>query len=300
MRGRALATASLSRDYGLKTGFAPGRRPWRRRGRSPLSGMKRLALPKSLRSLPRSHWLWPVGAAAKPGPQGESQGREFQRQAGAAAVCLRLHRRGLPQGSARPGQGPEPGQPRGISARALHQQPRERGGHRQLSVEASERARADRGAHATGAAERKVVARIGPAGGGSARPRPPPLQPRIRVVPSNRARLRQSKARVQGHSAGGRGRPSCRRPRRATAAAAAETVRHFRLIGGGAASGLRRRLLGFLAAALADTAGGLRLEERLGGSRRRLGSRLPRLPRGGRSRPRRGPAARPRRRFAPR
>ena len=52
----------------------------------------------------------------------------------AAAVRHRLHRRRLPQGAAGPGQEPWPVRARQLPARALHQQPRERGGAGRLSA----------------------------------------------------------------------------------------------------------------------------------------------------------------------
>ena len=90
----------------------------------------------------------PAGAMAAIGHLGAGRtaaarhlaGREFQRQAAGPAVCLRLHRRGLPQGPAGARPRPVSGQPRELPARALHQQPRKRRGAGRLSFEDPERA----------------------------------------------------------------------------------------------------------------------------------------------------------------
>ena len=78
-----------------------------------------------------------AGLADSPGsgraPARRVAGREFQRQAGGAALRQRLHRRGLSQRAAGTGEGSRRGFARQLPARALHQQPRERVGAGRLS-----------------------------------------------------------------------------------------------------------------------------------------------------------------------
>ena len=158
MRGQALATASLSRDYGLNTGFGFDRRRSRRAWRSLLSEMKRPTL-SQCRPAARPRWrallsLWPLSHALAQdqaaAAAGHLAGREFQRQA-AGRSCLppiapaRAATRAR-RGSARA----RAGRPRGLPARALHQQPRKRGGAGRLSVEDPERRRPRRRARRGG------------------------------------------------------------------------------------------------------------------------------------------------------
>ena len=193
----------------------------------------------------RQRWLpcSAFGALRRPArrattPAHLGAGRELQRQARARAVCGRLHRRRLPQGAAGPCQEPEPVRPRELPARALHQQPRKRGGALQLSAEASGRARAARTArgarHATRAARRAagsgaVLVRSGrrrPAERGAhAAPatadsgtRPPRRRARRRVRATTQ-RLRRPRRRLPRRLRPRPSPPEHCSPRRATSAA---------------------------------------------------------------------------------
>ncbi len=188
--------ASLSRDYGLNTRIrfcacAAGA------GMEviSLSKMMRLTLPKSLSemgccaaAMAAMLALCPLSGVqaqeATPPPQGVSRGENFSAKPPAAAVCLRLHRGGLPQGSAGARQeGQRDRRALRLPARALHQQPRKRGGARELPDQAAERSGAE---GAQGGAQ--------PASRAS--PRPRRHRPRARRTGSRARRARASHRRT--------------------------------------------------------------------------------------------------------
>ena len=207
MRGQALATASLSRNYGLKTGFGFDRRQLRRAWRLSLSENEASDPAKSLCCCAAlGGRAVAMAAIRRPSRRIRRRRRKAPRAARISAPSRRPQLfasdctgAGCHKGPQGLGKRPGSGRPRELPARALHQQPRKRGGAGRLSVEDPERAASRGAAHAAAGQARGHGdrARVGPAELGRGRrgeqagaERSAPAAPRSPAARTSRAAAR--------------------------------------------------------------------------------------------------------------